>query len=80
VGRYREVLAAFEKAGGSAKPDERLSVLAGQAWAGIGKIHHLCGDKAAAVDAYRAALELPLPQGAEEEVRKLLAELGAEEG
>lgn len=80
VSRYREVIAAFETAGGSAEADERLSVLAGQAWTGIGKIRQLCGERAAAVDAYRAALEFPLPQGAEEEVHKLLAELGAEEG
>lgn len=79
LSQYRKVIDAFEADQTADEPDQRLREMAGRAWASTGKIHHSCGERVAAIDAYRAALTLPLSATAKEEVIALLAVLESEE-
>lgn len=75
---YQAVIDAHNSIG---ELDERLSGLAAQAYAYAGRIHHACGDVAAAAESYCAALGLPLPARQQKETDDLLGRLAtAEEG
>lgn len=72
LARFRAVVTAFEAAD---EQDPLLSALAGQAWAGIGDIHKLCGQAQDAAASYRAALALPLPPAMKKQIEAALADL-----
>lgn len=75
LAHFQAVIAAHNT---TDEPDARLSAMAGKALAYEGRVHQACGDPAAAVGKYCAALSYPLAPDVKAETLQLLEDIATE--